>query len=94
MRRAIRPPVSHQHPWDVVPGPGSAPNSWGGHYVYVPGYTKLGPVCVTWGRKQQITWAFIDKYADESYAIFDALDTKKVRRAVDVPKLRSELALL
>src|SRR5439155_21675496 len=45
-------------PWDVRQGPGSAAGSWGGHYVYVPGYTKLGPVCVTWGRKQQMTWRF------------------------------------
>ena len=38
-------------PWDVARGPGGAVNSWGGHYVFVPGYTPLGPVCVTWRRK-------------------------------------------
>src|ERR1051325_1975228 len=55
-------------PWDVVNGPGSAPNSWGGHCVIIPGYNPTGPVCVTWGRKQQMTWAFFDKYCDEAYA--------------------------
>jgi hypothetical protein len=59
-------------PWDVTTGPDSTPGSWGGHYVYVPGYMPSGPVCVTWGRKQQITWAWLDKYCDEAYAIFDA----------------------
>ena len=59
-------------PWDVTAGPDSAPGSWGGHYVYVSGYTPSGPVCVTWGRKQQMTWAWLDKYFDEAYAIFDA----------------------
>ena len=59
-------------PWDVTTGPDSAPGSWGGHYVYVSGYTPSGPVCVTWGRKQQMTWAWLDKYCDEAYAIFDA----------------------
>ncbi len=74
-------PVSAQRqvqagkPWDVVSGPSGKPGSWGGHYVYVPGYTKLGPVCVTWGRKQQMTWRFFDRYCDEAYAIFDALDS-------------------
>jgi hypothetical protein len=59
-------------PWKTTTGPGSAPGSWGGHYVYVSGYTPTGPVCVTWGRKQQMSWAWFDKYCDEAYAIFDA----------------------
>jgi hypothetical protein len=72
--------VAAGKPWDVTTGPGAAPNSWGGHYVFVPGYTGLGPVCVTWGRKQQITWAFMKKYCDEAYAIFDAKDSAKKTR--------------
>jgi hypothetical protein len=59
-------------PWEITAGPGAARNSWGGHYVYVCGYTTRGPVCVTWGRKQQATWAWIARYCDEAYAIFDA----------------------
>ena len=80
--------------WDVHAGPGSSPGSWGGHYVYVPGYTKRGPVCVTWGRKQQMTWKFIDRYCDEAYAIFDAVDTAKVKKAVDLGKLKCFLGAL
>jgi hypothetical protein len=64
-------------PWDVTTGPDSKPGSWGGHYVYVSGYTPSGPVCVTWGRKQQIMWAWLDKYCDEAYAVFDAKDKFK-----------------
>ena len=64
-------------PWDVTTGPDSAPGSWGGHYVYVSGYAPSGPVCVTWGRKQQMTWAWVNKYCDEAYAIFDAKDRFK-----------------
>lgn len=63
--------------WDVVKGSGSKPNSWGGHYTYVSGYTTKGPVCVTWGRKQPMTWSFVKKYCDEAYAIIDAKDTPK-----------------
>lgn len=60
------------HIWDDISQP---PNPENGHCVYVPGYNATGPVCVTWGRKQQMTWAYFDKYCDEAYAIIDAKDT-------------------
>lgn len=78
-------------PWDAVAGHDGVPGSWGGHYVYVPGYTRQGPVCVTWGRKQQMTWAFVTKYCDEAYAIIDAVDTAKKRKALDLAKLQRML---
>ena len=58
-----------------------------GHYVYVPGYTKDGPVCITWGRKQQMSWAFVDKYCDEAYVIIDAIDTPEKKRNLDEEKI-------
>jgi hypothetical protein len=87
-------PVSAQrqfetgNPWDVVRGPNGAVNSWGRHYVFVSGYTPLGPVCVTWGRKQQMTWKFFDKYCDEAYAIIDAVDSTKINKNIDAAKIR------
>ena len=69
--------VQTGQPWTVTTGPKAKPGSWGGHYIFVPGYTALGPVCVTWGRKQQMTWAWLDKYCDEAYAIFDAANSFK-----------------
>ncbi|SFF15484.1 hypothetical protein [Spirosoma endophyticum] len=71
-------------PWEVVDGSTGSPNSWGGHYVYVSGYTAQGPVCVTWGRKQQMTWNFLRTYCDEAYAVFDALNTKKLKEGLRV----------
>jgi hypothetical protein len=64
-------------PWDVVSGTSAVPNSWGGHCVMMPGYNATGQVCVTWGRKQQMSWAFFDKYCDEAYAIVDYKDSAK-----------------
>jgi len=93
----VQLPIAAQHqiqtgqPWDVTSGPGAAPGSWGGHYVYVPGYTPDGPVCVTWGRKQQITWAWLDRYCDEAYAIFDAHDRFK-KKTIDTKKIRAFLS--
>jgi hypothetical protein len=80
--------VEAGQPWDVVSGPGSAKGSWGGHYVYCSGYTPQGPVCVTWGRKQQMTWRFLAKYSDEAYAIIDAKDnTAKKRQGLNLARL-------
>jgi hypothetical protein len=67
--------------WDVQPGHAGKPDPDGGHYVYCPGYTKKGPVCVTWGRKQQMTWDFFDRYSDEAYTVVDAHDAAMKRAA-------------
>jgi hypothetical protein len=83
--------INSGQPWDVTTGAGSAPNSWGGHYVYVSGYTPMGPVCVTWGRKQQMTWRWFDKYCDEAYAVFDAKNRFK-KTMIDGTKVRAFLA--
>lgn len=80
-------------PWDVTSGSGSRKGSWGGHYVYIPGYTPDGPVCVTWGRKQQMTWAWLDKYCDEAYAIFDAKDRFK-KSMINGAKIKAFLKAL
>jgi len=78
-------------PWATTTGPGSSPGSWGGHYVYVTGYTTLGPTCVTWGQKHRMSWKFFAKYCDEAYAIIDALDTLKKRRTLDRKKIETFL---
>jgi hypothetical protein len=79
-------------PWTTTKGPGAKPNSWGGHYVYVSGYTKLGPTCVTWGKKQQMSWDFFSTYCDEAHAIIDDLNTPKKRAMIDAKKLAAFLA--
>ena len=83
-------------PWDVTGGPGGEPDPMAGHYVYCPGYTREGPVCVTWGRRQPMTWAFLARYCDEAYAAVDARDErlKRVARgrgALDLAWLRTRL---
>lgn len=81
--------------WDV-PQQG-ADELAGGHYVYCSGYTPAGPVCVTWGRKQAMTWAFFGRYCDEAWAVFDARDAWRRapaghRDAIDVSRLEARLA--
>jgi hypothetical protein len=76
-------------PWTQTTGPAKQEN---GHYVYVPGYTATGPVGVTWGRKQQMSWAFFEKYCDEAYAVIDAADTVKKQQLLNEKKVDAFLA--
>ena len=93
--RSAQAQIQTGKPWDVVRGPTGRANSWGGHYVYCSGYTRSGPVCVTWGRKQQMTWAFFERYADEAYAIVDDVDRwRKGKPGIDVQKLLGFLGAL
>jgi hypothetical protein len=77
--------------WTVTADP---PNPDNGHYVFMPGYIKKGPVCVTWGSKQQMTWGFLDKYCDEAYAVIDAPNTPKKKQYLDGEKIDEFLAKL
>ena len=58
--------------WDVVANDGGIE---GGHCVYIVAYNTIGPICITWGQRQQMTWAFWDKYFDEAYAVIDNTDS-------------------
>ena len=65
----------------------TAVGSLGGHAVYICGYDSRGPVCITWGRKQKMTWAFFDKYCDEAFCIVDNKDKFMADSPVDVEAL-------
>lgn len=79
--------IGRGQPWTVVPGPNGKPNPHNGHCVYLCGYSATGPVCVTWGRKQAMTWDYLTTYADEIYAIVDNRDKFIKNSPVDVAAL-------
>lgn len=54
--------------WTVTAGPGGAPWSGGGHEVALVGFNYTGPIAITWGRVQQMTWAWMSTYGTEAYA--------------------------
>lgn len=84
----------NKEPWDVVPGnaPEMRPGSWGGHLVYSCRYTKGGWFVKTWGRDHPVTDAFLDKYADERWAVVDAQDPLgKISKFLDVPVMVTKL---
>lgn len=67
---------SQGRPWDVPGGndPQSQPGSWGGHCVYLIAYDKDGIEVWTWGKRQYVTNAFMDRYADEAWVVVDEWD--------------------
>jgi hypothetical protein len=52
--------------WDAA---GNAGPLLGGHCICLCGYNSLGPVAWTWGRAQQMTWAFWDARVQEAWPV-------------------------
>jgi hypothetical protein len=61
-------PVSAQSQdvWDVVADDGGV---WGGHCMIVPQYDANGVTFITWGSLKRATWAWWNKYVDESHSL-------------------------
>lgn len=94
-------PVSAQDQdvWDVVSLTGDgAPGSWGGHAVPVLAYAAddAGLTIITWGGEKRITWAFLEAYCSEAYAILsqDFLSKGVAPNGFDLAALQADLAAL
>jgi hypothetical protein len=93
------PLTAHAQPvWDwtgSLAGP-ARPGSWGGHAVDVVRYDKNGLTVVTWGRLQELTWSFWDRYCDEAYCILsdDFLQKGSAPNGFDLAALQADLALV
>jgi hypothetical protein len=90
--------AARQQTWDWVgqlTGP-ARPGSWGGHAVDVVRYSAGSLGVVTWGRLQDMTWSFWDRYCDEAYCIVsdDFLAGGRAPNGFDVDALRADLALV
>ncbi|MDP9284274.1 MAG: hypothetical protein M3P41_04885 [Actinomycetota bacterium] len=87
-----------QRTWDWLgrlTGP-ARPGSWGGHAVDVVCYGPDTLTVVTWGRLQELTWGFWDRYCDEAYCILspDFLDRGHAPNGFELEALRADLALV
>lgn len=76
--------------WDITPDT----RIIGGHAVYLVGYNATGPICITWAKKQQMTWAWWNKYVDEAYAIVDNKDTWASNSIIDINLLDQYLHVI
>lgn len=55
--------------WQPGAGERGKPGSWGGHAVGVHQYDADGLTCITWGKRQRMSWEFWDDYVDEAHAL-------------------------
>ena len=59
--------------WDLMPDKSLsgnyAPGSWGGHAIPIVDYDQDGATCITWGALKKMSWAWLDAYCDEAYAL-------------------------
>jgi hypothetical protein len=70
-----RDQISAGQVWDVPAGGAKGrgrPGSWGGHATWIVDCNATGPVALTWGALQQMTWAFWLAYYDEAYVALSA----------------------
>jgi hypothetical protein len=72
------------------------PGSWGGHAVDVVRFSSGSLTVVTWGRLQDLTWSFWDRYVDEAYCILshDFLAGDRAPNGFDLEALKADLALV
>lgn len=72
-------------PWSLT---GDNGDYKGGHGIYVFEYDNEGVTCMTWGKRQFMTWDFWDARVDEAYGIVDNRDEWLGDKSpVDVEKL-------
>ena len=82
--------------WTGSLGGDAKPGSWGGHAVDVVRYGGDGLTVVTWGRLQELTWPFWERYCDEAYCILtpDFLRGSTAPNGFDLPTLKADLELI
>lgn len=86
--------------WSVVNDGGSGdsqPGSWGGHCVFVAGYSPNTLKCITWGQDMYMTYNFWNTYVDECYAILSPewiSSNGDAMNGFDMQALQADIALL
>lgn len=86
--------------WSVPPagliGPGE-PGSWGGHAVWMTGYSPISWNIITWGARKRMTPGFWRAYCDEAYAMISVdwlNDANKSPAGFDMQALLRDLNAL
>lgn len=84
--------------WTVTSTRGSGkPGSWGGHAIPVFEYGPGQLAAVTWGALQLMTWAWLDEYCSEIYAVIDEEWIKSTGKSVsgyNLTTLKNDLSAL
>lgn len=65
-----------------------------GHAINLVAYDQTSFTIETWGRRQKVSTAWLQKYADEMYACVDARDPWLTHDTINVPALEAALAVI
>lgn len=65
-------------PWTNTRQP---PNPYNGHCVLIIGYSKNYVTCITWAKRQKMSYPFFQKYCDEAYGVIDASNARNINEA-------------
>lgn len=60
----------------------------GGHAVMCHAYNEIGPQYLTWGKVQQATWKFHDRFCDEGYCCVDNKNSFTPNSPVNIEALK------
>lgn len=81
--------------WEVLPNDGGID---GGHSIPNFGYGRTGTNCITWAKRQPMSWDWFLKYCDEAYAVItqDWINqaTGKTPSGFDLVTLQADLNAL
>lgn len=83
--------------WSLEDSPGGAaakPYSFGGQAVMAAGYDDQGVMAIVCGRRTPVSWAFLEKYCDEAYAVMDDFwmsHDARIPGGLDIDKLKNAL---
>ena len=86
-----------QKVWEVVSGRKGEPGSWGGHCTSWGQYADGELRCVTWGQTKDATWAWLNKYAVELWALITPAwfgPEGKSPAGLDIERLKSDLEVI
>ena len=77
--------------WDVGEGKDFKPGSWGGQLVYAKRFDRESVHVISWGQEIRVSNEFIDKYADEAWAVVHDIGGYKAQATLDVASLQKQL---
>jgi len=78
--------------WVTTTGEGSTPGSWGGHAVYTKRFDANNIYVLSWGDEIRVSNEFMEKYADEVWAVIDDFDPwRHTHGVLDVEKLINQM---
>lgn len=68
LRQSDMDQLDRKEIWSLTKAPGGVV---GGHCMFVIGYTRTGPVFLTWGQRMAATWDWFLSRCDEIYGVVD-----------------------